>query len=381
MMVVSIVDSVDLFGKERANLQVVRVLRSNGIDVKIAINNIANKSVRDEVSEHKEFEFPRNIEGKFRSLRFVKAFIHTLFSFSSYLRHERPDAILVPTEIALTYLYIPLLLSKAKVVFRCGDSPIVFRKTGIASKVYGWLWKYLILKRVDTLVCNAKFIQDQMVASGRKLKLTDPIIYNFPPTREVVADKAEYLEDDDSLRIGFMGRIVEDKGVYEMCVAAVEATKAGHPVTVYIGGNTNVDIDYYKKVCDYLDANKDYSSRIKFLGNVNDIQKFYSNVDVACIPSIYEEPMANVVTEAKMHHKLSIIFNQGGMPEVIEHMKTGYLCQPVSVEDLKNAFIFYASNRDEVNKQGDAAYQSIEELGLCKEKFEERWMQVFLEEQ
>ena len=379
MKVLSIIDSADLYGKERANLQVAHILKGKGYDVTVVINSIANKAIREEVKDFKvkEIEFPRNIEGNHRTLRFIKAFAKTQFAFKQLVSELSPDYILIPTEIAMAYLYIPLACAKSKVVFRCGDSPIVFRKKGLGSKVYGCMWKYLFVRRVDKLVCNAKFIQDQIKMSGRKACAFDRIIYNYPPLRVNTTDSANYLPNDKSLRVGFMGRIVKEKGVYEMCEAAIISSEKNCPITLYIGGNTNVDKDYITLIQGLLKKNSRNKSRIVFLGNVNDLQKFYDNVDIVCIPSIYEEPMANVVTEAKMNHKLSVIFNQGGMPEIISHLENGYICNKVSSAALADSFIYYSLHRDEVGRQGDKAYDSIEELGLSEGKFTQKWLEVF----
>ena len=153
MNVLSIIDSADLYGKERANLQVAHILKGKGYDVTVVINSIANKSIREEVKDFKvkEIEFPRNIEGNHRTLRFIKAFVKTQFAFMRLERELSPDYILIPTEIAMAYLYIPLTCAKSKVVFRCGDSPIVFRKKGLGSRVYGFLWKNLFVRRIDKI--------------------------------------------------------------------------------------------------------------------------------------------------------------------------------------------------------------------------------------
>lgn len=379
MKVLSIIDSADLYGKERANLQVAHILKDKGYDVTVVINSIANKLIKDEVSHYKvkEINFPRNIDGKYRAYKFIKAFVKTQFAFIRLVKILAPDYILIPTEIAMAYLYIPLACIKSQVVFRCGDSPLVFRKKGLASKVYGYLWKHLLIKRIDKLVCNAKFIQEQVIKSGRKLSPFDRIIYNYPPLRINSTDNTNYLPYDNSLRVGFMGRIVKEKGVYEMCEAAIKASKKGWPITLYIGGKNNVDEGYTASIQRLLNQNIEYTSQIVFLGNVNDLQKFYNHVDIVCVPSIYEEPMANVVTEAKLHHKLSVIFNQGGMPEIISHLETGYICDKVSSDALADSFIYYSSHRNEIRKQGKRAYDSIEELGLNKAKFTDKWIEVF----
>lgn len=82
-----------------------------------------------------------------------------------------------------------------------------------------------MIKRVDKLVCNAKFIQNQINASGRKYNPEDALIYNYPPERISMDDGIEYKQTVGALRVGFMGRIVYDKGVSELVEAILECNK------------------------------------------------------------------------------------------------------------------------------------------------------------
>ena len=161
-----------------------------------------------------------------------------------------------------------------------------------------------------------------------------------------------------------MGRIVYDKGVSELVEAILECNKKGYKTIAYIGGNPNVDPKYTSRIKQILKDNPQYASCIQFVGNVKNIDAFYDNVDVMAIPSIYPEPMANVLTEAKMHHCLSVIYNLGGMPEIVEHKKTGFICDEVTVKNLTESFIYYNENKEEIYKQGEEAFKSIAYLRL-----------------
>lgn len=379
MIILSVIDSNKAYGKERANLQVMRVLRENGAEVVLAINSIADESISEEARlfEKEYISYPRNISGSFSTLRYLWAYILTQFQFSWLLYQKRPDYILIPTEIAFSYLFFPLILCKAKIVFRCGDSPLVCRKHGVMASVYSRIWRYFIVNRIDTIVCNAKFLQLQNKLAGRKSNSNDKLIYNYPPHREVSEDSIEYREVNGGLRIGFIGRIVADKGVRQLIEAGISLLHKEHNVLIYIGGGLD-ETDHYKKELEQvLNSAPEFKDKFHFLGVVKDLQKFYHHVDIVAIPSIYPEPMANVVTEAKAFHKPVIIFNQGGMPEIVEHKKTGYICQNVSVECLVEGIKYYLENPGQLKEHGDNAYRSIEELGLTKDIFTKKWLNVF----
>lgn len=379
MKVICIIDSIDLYGKERANIEVARVLKKHGYDVTVVINARALLSVREELYDFDTIDvtFPRNIEGKHRIWHYIVAFYKANREFRKILQRLNPHYVLLPTEIAIAYLYPSFRNSDAKIVFRCGDSPLVFRKKSVTATIYGWLWKNILIKRVDKLVCNAKFIQNQIKDSGRTYNPEDALIYNYPPERISVDDGIEYKQTVGALRVGFMGRIVCDKGVSELVEAILECNKKGYKTIAYIGGNPNVDPKYTSRIKQILKDNPQYASCIQFVGNVKNIDAFYDNVDVMAIPSIYPEPMANVLTEAKMHHCLSIIYNLGGMPEIVEHKKTGFICDEVSVKNLTESFIYYNENKEEIYKQGEAAFKSIAYLNLDYDCFVNHWLYVF----
>lgn len=379
MKVICLIDSIDLYGKERANIEVARVLKNHGYDVTVLINKRALVSIREELDDFNTIEvpFPRNIDGKHRIWNNILAFYQANCKMKKILQRLKPNYLLLPTEIAIAYLYPSLRNCKAKVVFRCGDSPLVCRKTGFVASVYAWIWKKILLNRVDKLVCNAKFIQNQIKRSGRKNNPKDALIYNYPPERLSNDDGVVYKCIDGALRVGFMGRIVADKGVKELVEAIIECNKKGYKTVAYIGGNPNVDPEYKSRLDQILTDNPQFAGCIHFVGNVKNIDAFYDNVDVMAIPSIYPEPMANVLTEAKMHHCLSITYNLGGMPEIVEHKKTGFICNDVTVKALKESLIYYSENKEELVKQGEEAFKSIAYLKLDYDSFVKRWLDVF----
>lgn len=378
MKVFAVVDGLHLYGKERANINVAYILRQNGYEVTILRNRLAKKSILDELSPFNSIPvpFPRRLSGPFLVVKAIRAYIATIFKVRKLLKEEHPDYLLIPTEIAIAYLYFAIFDSPVKVVFRTGDSPLVLRKKGIISRLYGLIWRHVLLKRVDINVCISKFISKQMHQSGRVDYGQDTIILNIPPKRQIVKDDVVYKWNGKALRLGYLGRIVPDKGVKELVEATISVLKQHYDVNVFIGGSLDISISYVEMLKKLI-SQSEYQDRFHLLGNINDIEKFFSNIDVMVVPSIYEEPLSNVINEAKTFHRPSIIFNKGGMPELVQHKETGYICTEITSQSLSKGIIYYARNYELLRIHSENAYQSLFELGLTEKEFQNKWLKVF----
>ena len=81
----------------------------------------------------------------------------------------------------------------------------------------------------------------------------------------------------------------------------------------------------------------DPGSNIKTINYVNDgktLSKYYSSADMLLYPSIADNcPL--VVLEAMACGLPVVAFNTGGIPELVEHKKTGYIAEYKNSEDLK----------------------------------------------
>lgn len=383
--VLAILDSIDIYGKERANIQVYELLKKNGYEVDILYNVKASENLQNCISEFNSVPvpFPRNVKGNFKYLKYVIYWIKSHYILRKQIKKNNPQYILVPTEIALLYLFLSLFFSKSKVVFRMGDDPIALRffKKKKMVGIYHFIWKNIILNRVDKIVCNAIYIKNNLIISGRKQLPDDVIIYNYPPKRKVHLNEEEAVllqpfSNTKDLKFGYIGRVVEEKGVYLLVESALLLLEEGYNFKLLIAGDFNYDPVYSEKLKKLL-AKSDFSSQIVFLGEIKDSDSFYHSIDVLCVPSIYNEPSANVVVEAKSCSRGSILFNTGGTPELIKHLVDGYICENVSTESLKKAMLYYLNDIKSSIEQGKNAFDSINSLGIDYESFERKWLDVF----
>lgn len=382
MKIISLLDSASLYGKELSNIEVCRTLRDNGHEVVILYNRTANQDLLDEISDFRGYGINYAREIKERGVKRGWKYIVNIFKSNNEIDRiiavEHPQYIVIPTEIELFFLF-PILLKYKDIplVFRMGDTPLCYRKRNLGSRLYGLFWKFLILRRVNVVVSISQFIKKKIEESGRKEQLLDCVIYNFSPRRQ--ASKPNQLivmEDEQVMKIGYIGRIVPDKGVLELVMAFKKLYPKYPNIKLILAGNTSHDLIFYNQILKYIEENH-LGESISFIGKLNNTEGFYEEMDLIVSPSVYEEPLGNVLVEAKSHHKASIIFNRGGMPEIVEHLRTGYICSDVSVDSLAEGIKFYLDNPDLIKVHGENAYKSIEELGLTKESYTEKWLKVF----
>ena len=94
----------------------------------------------------------------------------------------------------------------------------------------------------------------------------------------------------------------------------------------------------------------EFGFKVHYLGTFGDdlsLALVYSAADVFVLPST-QENLANTVMEAIACGTPCVAFNIGGMPDLIEHQKNGYLAKPYEIEDLAQgiAWVLESSPRN-----------------------------------
>jgi len=107
----------------------------------------------------------------------------------------------------------------------------------------------------------------------------------------------------------------------------------------------------------------DFGLKTHYLGTFQDdltLALVYSAADVFVLPST-QENLANTVVEAIACGTPCVAFNIGGMPDMIEHQKNGYLAQPYKVEDLASGIAWVLEDSDRNQKLSDYARKKAEQ--------------------
>ena len=100
-----------------------------------------------------------------------------------------------------------------------------------------------------------------------------------------------------------------------------------------------------------------FKIKTKYLGRINDDTKLaliYSAADVFIIPS-RQENLPNIIMEAMACTTPCVGFNIGGIPDMIDHKKNGYLAKPYYTKDLAKGIQWIIENRERNKRLGKNA--------------------------
>lgn len=141
-----------------------------------------------------------------------------------------------------------------------------------------------------------------------------------------------------SFRIGFLGRLVYQKGI-DILIQAINILKEDNiECHLYIGGTGPLKSDLEMQV-----QRLGIEDNVTFLGNVSDKNKFFNNIDIFVLPSRFEGfPL--VLLEAGLYNMPVVATRVSGNPEIIYHEESGILVQSENPKELATAIKTYKNS-------------------------------------
>lgn len=106
----------------------------------------------------------------------------------------------------------------------------------------------------------------------------------------------------------------------------------------------------------------EFGFRTHYMGRFHDdisISLIYAACDVFVAPST-EDNLSNTVMESLACGTPCVAFNIGGMPDMIEHEKNGYLAQPFDTVDLSDGIAWVLADRERWKVLSRGARQKVE---------------------
>jgi len=175
-----------------------------------------------------------------------------------------------------------------------------------------------------SVVASCRFVTDvwkSAVAPGRV-----SVIHNgVASSRECAAAR-----DSAQPRIGCIGRISPEKGQIDFVAAAAAIHRVRPEVRFVVYGAPMFSGDaarYHEQV-----RAAAQSLPIEFPGWIPNVYRALSGLDLLLVPSAPSEAGTRVIPEAFAAGVPVIAFASGGIPEIIEHGRTGFLAK--SVEEM-----------------------------------------------
>lgn len=375
--IMAILPSVVLYGKERSNIEVYRLLNNNpNIELTILLNNKANNALKHALAEFRTYnlKIPVRTNKSFRIFKYIAGVIKSNIMLCYYLIKIRPDVIFINSEMTIYDFFLILYIVKIEIVYRIGDIPAYPQL--MAYRLNSFMWNKIVVNKMSKIVSISNFIKSEVDNTGR-CNNNDCVIYNYPPHRvRSCGDFEIAFKSASSLKVGYLGQILALKGVHVLLDAALDLVRSGKDVEFVFGGDLNIDSSYTNLLMQKLTATE-HDKRVQFVGEIDNIESFFNQIDVLCVPTIWPEALGNVLVEAKKYKKPIIIFPSGGMPELIVHLESGYVCNDKTSKELVKAIEYYLDNREQLDIQSTNSFNSLNQLGITYSAFNKRWLNVF----
>jgi glycosyltransferase involved in cell wall biosynthesis len=377
--VLAALNSLELFGHERANIEVFKTLRHCGAEVYVGVN--ARNDGGDVNRELQRLGFP-TFPLPFNpqwSLQFLKKHPSMLWTnpwaalrcarrFRREISEFKPTHIHIGSPLTYSYLWSALARTKIPMVYRMGDCP------PIGSRFNLMFWNSA-MRRSSMIVANSEFVHGKAMAAGVKAEKL-AIIYSLAPARELTAEPAaRHDEPFDANRIVYVGAVAEHKGLIPL-VEAIAALASERPaVRLDICGGSVWDGEFREQLQRKI-RELGIESHIRFHGHVDDPSEYYRRAAVHVVPSMWDEPSANVVFEAKREGAASVVFPSGGLPEVVRHEVDGFICSARSTAALVEGIRWMFADADRLKTTRAAARADyIERFGPTR--FARQWGSVY----
>lgn len=286
--------------------------------------------------------------------RFVDGAIRTFWKVLQVGHSIAPDVIISKTR----KVYLPGLLAAR----RLGRSHVVHVGSSLAPPVDG------LVERLDTASFAGRLrtphdgyfvVCDAIGAELHERGITHDQIYNvrnavnsdrFCPHPDVSlsSEDANRLAAADCPLLGYVGGIVDYKGVFDLATAVKQAES--NPTVVIVGEGPARDR-----------LERELGDAGVFLGSIayNRMPAVYEAIDALVLPS-HTEGLPRVLLEAGATRRPVVATNVGGVSEVVVNDKTGLLCPPRNPEQLAAGFDTLFGERDSMT-MGTAARELIDE--------------------
>jgi glycosyltransferase involved in cell wall biosynthesis len=346
---------VSVFGVERMTFEVLRVLRQGGASVHCLLNSWGSSRIVPLAEEIGATWSPGGYRAplKRRGLT-VAAVIRLAWDIAATSAALWRDArALRATHVLVTDFVVVLRNLPALALLRLGGTHVVM-KVGNApdsSPFYDRLWRWMVAPFVDMFVANSQFTAAalrQVGVAERKVS----VIAHAAPRRPPADDPPPF----DARRVVFVGQMIPWKGPDLLLDAVAALVARGIDVTVDlvgdIGGWESPVWAGYQARLRQRAAQPDLAGRVRFLGRREDVPALLASAAVHCVPSQPEqrEAFGVVVVEAKEAGVPSVVTPYGGMPELIEHRRDGWVCADgtaASIAEGLEYFLVDAERREE----------------------------------
>lgn len=225
-----------------------------------------------------------------------------------------------------------------------------FRPMRLVSTVHGWIvnsrrekWYRIVdkwaLRCYDQVVCVSEKLREECLQAGIRAAAcscipngVDTLDFRRDLTRSEA--KSQLGMDDNSVLLGAVGRLSDEKGFDLLIEAVDEVLKKGCELRLWIAGEGPARPTLERRI-----ASSPHKDKIRLLGHIRNPRVLFQALDIYVLSS-FSEGLPNSVLEAMAFATPVIATRVGGLPALIEHGENGLLIAPGSRDELIQAVTY-----------------------------------------
>jgi glycosyltransferase involved in cell wall biosynthesis len=382
-------------GLERQTFQVLAVVSRSGRPVHVIGNDWANWLTPTEPHPIKELAdrigATWRVGSYFHSFAAARRPIGAIKLLAEFLRVGRELVSAVQETGARTIFFpdygtvvrnifaLPWLRWKGvRTVLRIGNAPE-------RTPWHEWMWCRLLPPFVDLFVANSDFGARRLRECGvpdRKIRCVKNAVVIRSGIGQAEIAAAEVVGRQRTILC--VGQITPFKGPHLLLDAAAQLLAKGRDFHIaFLGRQPDWPEEYIKYYADLEERSKRgvLAGRVHFLGEVANVQHVMRSAFLLAAPIIQEETFGNVVLEAQMVGLPAVVTLRGGLVELVEDRRTGYIADGVDANSLAEAIDWFLANegrRNAASKECLAAAKR-KDWPYARERYEQNWLDVFAE--
>jgi glycosyltransferase involved in cell wall biosynthesis len=357
-------------GAEKSTKIIAENLNNSGIETVVV--TVSDKEKVDYVNGVKVYYvYHSNVYWSYYSKTkktFIKVFWHilSLYNFSilkrvdRIIKKENPDIVNTNNLSEFTVgIWKVIKKNKIPVVHTLRDFSLVcpratlFKVKDICRRknlicILMLCFRRFFSKYVDSVVGNSHFVLEEHINSGFFKNSRKYVVYNSLETGNI---NPAIKKTISKVKFGYIGHLSYHKGIEFLLKVFKENSK----IDLHVFGK-GITLEYEK----YLKG-KFKSDNITFNG-FKKTEEAFGIIDVLIVPSLCHDVLPRVIYEAYSYGVPVIGSDRGGIPEIINTGKTGYIYKAESEKELLNRINIFKENPGVISEMTPYCLKRAEEF-------------------
>lgn len=337
--------------------------------------DVKPKDFSTEVDESHFYAFPSYSSTKDFALKtlFKRGYLKQYQSAADDIIKQHPGEyfwIRTPSIGSIVFGLRALAAGETVIHHMCADASNTWRdaKYSLPEKLFGFLLSRFIRRKLSQICKHKNTIN---VCTGNVLEEFSKkcSVHNTHQFVDVMVKEPQialsHNKQPEQLALLFVGRIVEDKGIFDLINVVSEF--AGRVKVKIAGGGP--DLEKAKELVDKLNMQE----HIVFTGQLphHQLSQLYCESDAVVVPSNnFYEGFPRVIMEGWSHHKPVIVSQVGGVKAFVKNKENGLIFTPGSQLELKKHINDLLLN--------DELYQAVKAgaEGMAEKSTQDYWVNV-----